>query len=505
MAILQTILSWFNSRRIEEIDRYTHHSEEIQGYMFLQLLDRAKHTWWGNKYQFSSISTYQDFKSRIPLQFYEDIKPYVDRIIKGEENVLWPGKTEWFAKSSGTTHSKSKFIPITSDSLENCHYRASKDIQSIYFRNNPQNNVLGGRTLTLGGSHRVSCINDGVNIGDLSAVMLENLPFWTDLYRTPSREVALIEEFDQKVEQIIKHSIKEDVTAFAGVPSWYLVLFQRIIEKTGAANIHEIWPNMELFVHGGISFTPYREQYKKIFPSEKMHYLETYNASEGFFAIQDVFSRDDMLLMIDLGIFYEFIPMDQYCGTESDTITLADVEKDKNYALVISTNGGLWRYIIGDTIKFTSTHPYRIKITGRTKHFMNAFGEEVIIENALYAMDKACKLTGAEVKEFTAAPVFFTDKEKGHHQWAIEFEKEPNSIEQFKVSLDKALQEINSDYEAKRYKDTTLNPPEIFHIKNNSFWRWCDQKGKIGGQNKIIKLSNERFFIEQIILLEQQT
>lgn len=504
MAILQTILNWFNSRRIEEIDRYTHHADEIQKQCFHHLIDKAHNTHWGALYGYSSITSYAQFKERVPLQCYEDIKPYVDRIIKGEENVLWPGKTRWFAKSSGTTSSKSKYIPITTDSLEECHYRAAKDIQSIYFRNHPENNVFSGKTLTLGGSHRVSALNHKSSVGDLSAIMIENLPFWTDLYRTPSREATLTEAFDKKIEAIIETSIHEDVTAFAGVPSWYLVLFQKILEQTGAANLNEIWPNLELFVHGGISFAPYRDQYKRLIPSSKMHYLETYNASEGFFAIQDVFSREDMLLMIDLGIFYEFIPMDKFNGVDSDTVTLEEVELGKNYAIVISTNGGLWRYIIGDTIKFCSTHPYRIQVTGRTSHYINAFGEEIIIDNAIKALDKACHVTHAEIKDFTAAPVFFTDKEKGKHQWAIEFTKMPSSIELFTTQLDKALQEVNSDYEAKRYHNTTLNAPEVYVIKNNSFFRWCKNKGKIGGQNKIPRLSNNRFFIEELILLEEQ-
>ncbi|QZT35803.1 GH3 auxin-responsive promoter family protein [Halosquirtibacter xylanolyticus] len=504
MAILQTLLSWFNSRRIEEIDQYTHHGEEIQKLCFNHLMDRAKHTIWGETYGYGSMNSHIQYKSRVPLQCYEDIKPYVERIIKGEENVLWSGKTRWFAKSSGTTQSKSKFIPITADSLEECHYRAAKDIQSIYFRSNPQNNVLGGKTLTLGGSHKVSSLNNNSSVGDLSAVMIENLPFWTDLYRTPAREVTLTEAFDKKVAAIIEHSLDEDVTAFAGVPSWYLVLFHKILETTGANDLNEIWPNLELFVHGGISFSPYKEQYKKLIPSSNMHYLETYNASEGFFAIQDVLSRDDMLLMLDLGIFYEFIPMDQFNGTNSDTITLGDVEKDKNYAIVISTNGGLWRYIIGDTIKFTSTHPYRIKVTGRTSHFMNAFGEEIIIENALRALEIACRVTEADIKEFTAAPIYFTEDKQGSHQWAIEFNKQPKSLPLFKETLDKSLQEVNSDYEAKRFKNTTLNAPELLIIKNNSFFRWCKQKGKVGGQNKIPRLSNDRNFIEELILLEKQ-
>ncbi|MDC1106289.1 GH3 auxin-responsive promoter family protein [Prolixibacteraceae bacterium] len=504
MALLQTLLSWFNSRRIEEIDRYTHHGDDIQKQCFDHLKDRAKHTIWGKTYGYASMSSYIQYKSRVPLQFYEDIKPYVERIIKGEENVLWSGKTRWFAKSSGTTQSRSKFIPITSESLEECHYRASKDIQSIYFRNNPHNQVFAGKTLTLGGSHKVSSLNSNASVGDLSAVMIENLPFWTERYRTPTKEVTLTEAFDKKMEAIIEHSLKEDVTAFAGVPSWYLVLFQKILENTGHSNLNEIWPNLELFVHGGISFTPYKEQFKKLIPSSNMHYLETYNASEGFFAIQDVFSRDDMLLMLDLGIFYEFIPMDKFNGTDSETITLEEVEKDKNYAIVISTNGGLWRYIIGDTIKFTSTHPHRIKITGRTSHFMNAFGEEVIIENALKALTSACIATDADIKEFTAAPVYFTETKHGSHQWAIEFNNEPNSISKFREVLDKSLQEVNTDYEAKRYKNTTLNEPELIVIKNNSFFRWCEQKGKVGGQNKIPRLSNDRNFIEELILLEKQ-
>jgi hypothetical protein len=417
----------------------------------------------------------------------------------GEKDVLWPGEVKWFAKSSGTTSDKSKFIPVTREALEDCHLRGPKDVFAQYIKNYPDTKILKGKTLTLGGSHRINNFSNNSYYGDLSAIIIENVPFWTDFIRTPSTEIALIEEFDEKIEKIIETALDQNVTSFAGVPSWYLVLMKRVLEKTGKNNILEVWPNMEVFTHGGVNFEPYREQYKKLIPSEKMHYMETYNASEGFFGIQDNPHRDDMLLMLDYGVYYEFIPMKDWEKENPRVLTLEEVELDENYALVISTNAGLWRYIIGDTIKFTCKFPFKIKITGRTKHFINAFGEEVIIDNAERALQIACKHTGAIINEYTAGPVFMTEKSKGAHQWIIEFEKVPDDLDYFITTLDNSLKTLNSDYEAKRHKNLTLEKPHLNVAPKGTFYNWMKSRGKIGGQNKIPRLSNNRKYLDELV------
>ncbi|GET27013.1 GH3 auxin-responsive promoter family protein [Prolixibacter sp. NT017] len=499
MALLNSIIKWVNYKRIYQIELYRNHAEEIQEEMLFNLLNEAKNTEWGRKYDYRSIKSVEQFAERIPISTYEQMEPHISRMIDGERNVLWPGEIKWFAKSSGTTNAKSKFIPVSTDSLEDCHFRGGKDVLAIYHRNYPEAKALTGKSLTLGGSHRVSNLSNKSYYGDLSAIMIENLPFWTDLNRTPPTEIALIEEFERKVDEITKTSIHENVTSFAGVPSWYLVLLRHVLDYTGKNNMLEVWPNLEVFIHGGINFEPYREQYRKLIPSDEMRYLETYNASEGFFAIQDDPSRDDLLLMLDYGIFYEFIPMSEYGKENPKTIPLWDVETGVNYAMVISTNGGLWRYLIGDTVVFTSKNPYKIKITGRTKHFINAFGEEVIIDNAEKALKQACDETGATIRDYTAGPVFMGDNAKGAHEWLIEFETPPADLSRFTEILDKTLQSVNSDYEAKRHKNTTLNSPKVTAAAQGTFYHWMKEKGKIGGQNKVPRLSNNRDYLEQLL------
>jgi len=470
----------------------------------LNLLRRANDTVWGRKYGFESIPSVEAFQKTLPLQTYDDIKPWIDRLREGENDVLWPGEVKWFAKSSGTTSDKSKFIPVTKDALEDCHLRGPKDVFALYIKNYPETGVLWGKTLTIGGSHQINNFSNNSYYGDLSAILIENVPFWTNLMRIPPAEIALIEDFEEKIEQVIQTSLDQNVTSLAGVPSWYLVLLKKILEKTGANNILEVWPNLEVFIHGGINFEPYREQYKKIIPSENMHYMETYNASEGFFAIQDDPSRNDMLLMLDYGVFYEFIPMSEFGSENPKVLTLKDVELNENYALVISTNAGLWRYMIGDTIQFTCRNPYRLKITGRTKHFINAFGEEVIIDNAEKALQSACAQTGVIVNEYTAGPVFMGDNQKGAHQWIIEFEKAPSENERFAELLDKGLQEVNSDYEAKRYKNLTLEGLHLTVAPKGTFYQWMKNRGKVGGQNKIPRLSNNRKYLDELLELIQK-
>ncbi len=501
MPLLNSVINWLNLKRNYQIQLYSEHPANIQMETLHYLLRKAQDTWWGKKYKFSEMHSLEAFKKALPLQTYDDIKPFVDRLREGEHGVLWPGEVKWFAKSSGTTSDKSKFIPVTKDALEDCHLKGPKDIFAIYIKNYPDTKVLKGKTLTLGGSHRINNFSNNSYYGDLSAILIENVPFWTDFIRIPSAEIALIPEFEEKIEQIIKVSLDQNVTSLAGVPSWYLVLLKRILEKTGKSNILEVWPNLEVFTHGGVNFEPYREQYKKLIPSESMHYMETYNASEGFFAIQDDPSRSDMLLMLDYGVYYEFIPMEEFGKDDPQVLSIENVELNKNYALVISTNAGLWRYIIGDTIMFTGKQPYRLKITGRTKHFINAFGEEVIIDNAENALQKACQETGAIVNEYTAGPVFMTDKSKGAHQWIIEFEKAPADAERFALILDQSLQELNSDYEAKRYKNLTLEQLHLVVAPSGTFYQWMKNRGKIGGQNKIPRLSNNRKYLEELLEL----
>ncbi len=501
MPLLNSVINWINFKRNYQIQLYREHSHDIQHETLLNLLRRARNTRWGEKYSYESISSVEAFQQTVPLQTYDDIKPWVDRLREGEPDVLWPGEVKWFAKSSGTTSDKSKFIPVTKEALEDCHLRGPKDVFAIYIKNYPETKVLWGKTLTLGGSHRINNFSNNSYYGDLSAILIENVPFWTDFIRIPPAEIALIEEFEEKIEQVIETSLDQNVTSLAGVPSWYLVLLKRILEKTGKSNILEVWPNLEVFTHGGVNFEPYREQYKKLIPSGEMHYMETYNASEGFFGIQDDPSRNDMLLMLDYGVYYEFIPMEDFGKENPQVLTLEEVELNENYALVISTNAGLWRYIIGDTIRFTGRNPFRLKITGRTKHFINAFGEEVIIDNAENALKAACQETGAVVNEYTAGPVFMGDNQKGAHQWIIEFEKAPADSEEFATLLDESLKSLNSDYEAKRYKDLTLEKLHLVEVPKGTFYKWMKNRGKVGGQNKIPRLSNDRKYLEELLEL----
>lgn len=504
MPLLNSVINWINFKRNYQIQLYREHPGDIQRETLLNLLRRAKDTTWGKMHKFSEIRSLEQFRQNLPLQTYDDVKPWVDRLRDGENDLLWPGEVKWFAKSSGTTSDKSKFIPVTKEALEDCHLRGPKDVFAIYIKNYPETKVLWGKTLTLGGSHKINNFSNNSYYGDLSAILIENVPFWTDLIRIPPAEIALIEEFEEKIEQIIDTSLEQNVTSLAGVPSWYLVLLKRILEKTGKSNILEVWPNLEVFTHGGVNFEPYREQYKKLIPSENMHYMETYNASEGFFAIQDDPALQEMLLMLDYGVFYEFIPMSEFGAENPRVLTLEQVELNENYALVISTNAGLWRYIIGDTVQFTSRNPYRLKITGRTKHFINAFGEEVIVDNAEKALQTACQKTGAIISEYTAGPVFMGDNQKGAHQWIIEFEREPADTTEFARALDERLQQLNSDYEAKRYKDLTL---EMLHLEvapKGTFYQWMKKRGKIGGQNKIPRLSNDRKYLDELLELLQK-
>ncbi|HYW95333.1 MAG TPA: GH3 auxin-responsive promoter family protein [Bacteroidales bacterium] len=505
MPIINSIVSWLNVKRIYTIDLFRKYPYNVQDETFSKLVSFAKKTKWGQLYGFYDDMSIPEFQERVPLQTYEDIKPYVSRLRDGEQNLLWPTEIKWFAKSSGTTTDKSKFIPVSNESLEDCHFRGGKDVLALYTTNFPDTNVLKGKVLTLGGSHQINNFSNQSYYGDLSAILIENLPFWSTFIRTPSSKIALLSEWEEKLEMLARHTVNENVTNIAGVPSWVLVLIKYILDYTGKNSILDVWPNLELFTHGGVSFGPYREQFNEIIPSANMHYMETYNASEGFFGIQDDPSKDDMLLMLDYGIFYEFIPLENIHDDKPPVFTVKDVEPGINYAIVISTNSGLWRYVIGDTIYFTSLFPHKFKISGRTRHFMNAFGEEVIIDNAERALMKACDHTGALISEFTAAPVFMDDRAKGSHEWLIEFEKKPDSIEKFTRELDTALQSINSDYEAKRYKSITLEMPTVRMMPKGTFYRWFQIKGKLGGQNKMPRLSNDRKYIDELNSIINET
>ncbi len=477
---------------------------DVQQELLLRLVDFARNTEIGKQYDFTTIYNYKTFTERIPIQKYETVESLIERTRKGEQNLFWPSHIQWFAKSSGTTNAKSKFIPVSNEALENCHLKAGKDMLCLYINNNEEAGLFNGRGLRLGGSSAIYEDND-TYFGDLSAIIIENMPFWADFSSAPKTEVALMSEWETKMEAIVNETIDENITSLVGVPSWMMVFLNAVLEKTGKENILEVWPNLEVYFHGGVNFNPYREQYKKLIPSANFKYYETYNASEGFFAIQDINDSNELLLMLDYGIFYEFIPMDKFQDEDSVAIPLQDVELNKNYALVITTNSGLWRYLIGDTIKFVSLDPYRIKITGRTKHFINAFGEELIIENAEDALKKVCKKTRSEIIDYTVAPVFMDGKSKGGHEWIIEFKKAPKNIDYFAELLDNALKSINSDYEAKRYHDMTLVMPKVHKAENGLFYNWLKLNGKLGGQHKIPRLSNNRDFIEELLALKATT
>lgn len=499
MPLINSLVSWIMKKRIHQIELFIKYPHEVQEEWFKKLVNTAKDTEWGKKYDYKSIKSTEEFAQRVPISEYEQIMPYILRLRRGEQNVLWPTHIKWYAKSSGTTGSKSKFIPVSNESLEDCHFKGGKDMLSIYCNNNPDTNLFDGKGLALGGSHQISEFSNASYYGDLSAVLIQNLPFWAEFYRTPKADIALMHEWESKIQIMAEAVIKDDVTSLAGVPSWTLVLLNRIFELTGKTNLLEVWPNLEVFFHGGINFSPYEENFKKIIPSLSMRYYQTYNASEGFFGIQDLNNSDDMLLMLDYGIYYEFMPLSEYGKENPKTITLDKVELDVNYAVVITTNAGLWRYLIGDTIKFTNLNPFKIKITGRTRNFINAFGEELIIDNAESALQAACKKSNAILKEYTAAPVFFNNEQKGAHQWLIEFEKQPDNLEFFAEVLDNTLKSLNSDYEAKRYKSILLQMPIIQIVPQGTFYDWLKIKGKLGGQNKVPRLSNHRRHIDEIL------
>ncbi|MCH7410287.1 GH3 auxin-responsive promoter family protein [Belliella sp. DSM 111904] len=502
MEVVNTFMTWIFKNRIGQINNFKENPIAIQEEILFELVNEAKRTEFGKKYSFSEMKTYADFASKVPIHDYEQMKPYIEMTMKGRQNVIWPTDIEWFSKSSGTTSSRSKYIPVSQEALEECHFKGGKDMLSMYVNNYPDSKLFSGKALTIGGSLSSNPLSNesSSKVGDVSAVITHNLPIWVQMARTPSLETALMNEWEAKIERMAREVMDENVTSISGVPTWTIVLLQRILELKGANNILEVWPNLEVFFHGAVAFGPYRGLFKELIPSERMRYMETYNASEGFFGIQDQKDSDELLLMLDYGIFYEFIPMEEWDNEHPKVVPLTEVELGKNYAILITTNAGLWRYKIGDTVKFTNLHPYRIKISGRTKHFINAFGEEVIVENAESAIQVAAEATHATITNFTAAPVYFGDsKSKGAHEWIVEFNKLPDDRERFINLLDEELRKVNSDYDAKRYKDLALTAPRVHVVNEGVFESWMRSRGKLGGQNKVPRLSNTREYVDEIL------
>ena len=500
IPLVNSVASWFLKKRFHQIDLFLKYPYDVQNELLINLLEGAKSTELGLKYDFKSIESYREFANRVPVSTYEMYQELIERSLKGEQNIFWSKPIKWFAKSSGTTNSKSKFIPVSGASLENCHYAAGKDLLCMYLNNNPKSELFNGKNLRLGGSKELYEENGAV-FGDLSAILIDNMPFWAEFSSTPSNKISLMSNWEAKMRAIVEETRHENVTSLAGVPSWMLVLLNTVLETTGHSNVLDLWPNLEVYFHGGVSFMPYEREYKKIIPSTSFKYYETYNASEGFFAIQDRNHSDELMLMLDYGIFYEFIPMETYGTKNQKVIPLYEVQKGKNYAMIITTNAGLWRYQIGDTVRFTCIDPYRIVVTGRTKHFINVFGEELIIENTDKALKIVAKKIACEVRDYTVAPIFMKGKEKGAHEWLIEFKKPPKDLRYFTELLDNALKALNSDYESKRYNNTTLNIPKVRIARAELFHDWLKAKNQLGGQHKVPRLSNSRLFIEALLKL----
>jgi len=506
MELINSIFSWVMLKRMHQIELFLKYPIEVQHELFGKLISTAKNTVFGNEHDFSNINSLDDFRKKVPIRNYEQLYPYIDRLLKGEQQVLWPSDVKWFAKSSGTTNNRSKFIPITDEALEDCHFKGGKDMISIYVNNYPDSKIFTGKGLIIGGSHQINQFdkNSKSYYGDVSAVIIKNLPFWTQIKKTPPLDIALMSDWEEKIEKMAEITSEENVTSIYGVPTWTVVLIKRIIELKKTTNILEVWPNLQLFVHGAVSFLPYRQLFRDLIPSDDMRYMETYNASEGFFGIQDKKKSEELLLMLDYGIFYEFIPFEEINKENPKVIGLEEVEIGKNYAMVISTNAGLWRYRIGDTIKFTSKYPYRIKISGRTKHYINAFGEELIIENAEKGIATACAKTGAVIGDYTAGPRYIGQKNKGGHEWIVEFKRMPDEPEKFVNVLDRTMRRLNSDYDAKRYKNMALEKPVVHMVKEGTFYNWMKKLDKLGGQNKVPRLANTRAYLDDILDMIKQ-
>jgi hypothetical protein len=500
MPIINSIFAWLMKKRMHQIELFVKYPNDVQTEWFTKLLDAAKDTEWGRRYGYADIYSPEEFRRRVPIKEYDDLKPYIDRVRKGEQNILWPTDIHWFAKSSGTTNDKSKFIPVSEESLNDCHYKGGKDMLTLYCSAYPETHLFDGKTLSLGGSYKEEENNPYARNGDLSAIIMDNLPLWAEFFRSPDLSIALMSEWEEKMDMIANAVMNENITVLSGVPSWMLVLLRHTLKLSDKKKIVQMWPNLEVFFHGGVNFAPYKDQYKELFAPLNVNTWELYNASEGFFGIQDSLSRNDMLLMLDYGIYYEFLPLENL-EKKGPCLSLNEVKTGVNYALIISTSGGLWRYMVGDTIQFTSTDPYRFIITGRTKQFINAFGEELVMANVEKAIQVACERTNAYIEEYTVAPVYMKNGDKGSHEWLIEFRKAPGNMNYFREALDNALKAVNSDYEAKRYKDMTLTAPVIHAMPEGTFFEWMKKRGKLGGQHKVPRLSNDRKYVDDILSL----
>ena len=507
MGLFNSILSWVMKKRIHQIELFLKYPHDVQHDVFTHLITSAQDTEFGRTHGFKDIDSVEQFTRQVPIRTYEELFPYIERTMKGEQNLLWPSTITWFAKSSGTTNARSKFIPVSEEAMEDCHMKAGKDMIAMYLNNNPESKLFEGKSLSIGGSQQINPHDMTGNsyYGDVSAVIMKNMPLWAKFVRTPSEEIALMENWDEKLERMAQEVAKDQVTSMAGVPTWTLLVLQRVMELKGVNDVSEVWPDLEAFFHGAVAFGPYRQLFKSIISSSSMNYVEVYNASEGFFGIQDTSNDDEMLLMLDYGIYYEFIPLEEVDSDDPRVLQLSEVEIGKNYALLISSNAGLWRYKIGDTIRFTSLSPYRIKISGRTKHFINAFGEEVIVENAETAIAEACDQTGSIIANFTAGPIYLQQGKQGGHEWLIEFERSPQDIEEFIGLLDQKLREINSDYDAKRQGDIALVRPRVHDVPTGTFHEWMRQRGKLGGQHKVPRLSNNREYLDDILAMLEVT
>ena len=493
----------FFLHRLKAIARYATDAEEIQRKVLARLLREAAQTAYGRDHGFGEIRSYEEVSRTVPVNTYEELKGFIDRMRHGERDVLWKGRVKWYAKSSGTTNDKSKFIPVSSAGLHDTHYAGGTDAVALYLHSHPESRLFDGRALILGGSHQPNYNLPGSLVGDLSAILIENINPVVNLFRVPKKRVALLSDFEEKRDLIAREALRKNVTNLSGVPSWMMGVITRVLELSGKQYLDEVWPNLEVFFHGGIAFTPYRELYRSLIRNPRMHYMETYNASEGFFGLQSDLADPAMLLMLDYGVFYEFIPLEEVGKEQPQVVPLWEVETNRNYAIVITTSCGLWRYQIGDTVRFTQTKPYKFVISGRTKSFINAFGEELIVDNAEQGLAEACQQTGAQVREYTAAPVFMDETGKCRHQWVIEFTKMPANVGEFATILDRTLQNVNSDYEAKRYKNITLQPLEIIVGRTDLFHDWLSSRGKLGGQHKVPRLANNRAIIEEVIALNK--
>ncbi len=501
MSLVNEVIGFFMKSRMGRIDHFKNYPIETQFSVFHNLIERARFTEFGRHYQFSDIKSIKDFQERVPVVSYEEYFPWLERVLRGEKNITWPSEITWFSKSSGTTNARSKFIPVSEESLHECNYRGGRDVLSLYVENTPNTQLFTGKSISINGSLHPNPYNENVQAGDVSAIITKNLPKWAEYFRTPPAEIALLDKWEDKMNFMIQHCSSENIVAMLGVPTWGVVLIERIMEATGAKNALEFWPNFEVFFHGAVSFTPYRSMFKeRLFPSSQVQYMESYNASEGYFAIQDDLSlQDQMLLMLDYGVFFEFVSAEDWENPFPKALTLDEVELNKNYAIIVSTNAGLWRYKLGDTVKFTSKYPFRIKISGRTKHFINVFGEELMVENADQALSKVCQEMHLELLEYTAAPIYMEANAKGGHEWMIELAHSPENPQEFTQKLDQYLREINSDYDAKRQKDLALQMPLIHFCPKGTFMSWLRKNEKLGGQHKVPRLSNERKLLEEIM------